>query len=61
MLQKQFNAMWELSNYIDTLSDAEYEEFIEDYTEEEKAKIRFYFRPTKEDNKKMRKIIKNTF
>lgn len=53
--------MWELSNYIDTLSDAEYEEFIEDYTEEEKAKIRFYFRPTKEDNKKMRKIIKNTF
>lgn len=53
--------MFEMQNYIDTLSDAEYEEFIEDFTEEQKAKIQFYFKPTKEDNKKMRQYIKNTF
>lgn len=53
--------MFEMQNFIDTLSDAEYNEFVSDYTEEEKAKIQFYFKPTKEDNKKMRQMIKNTF
>lgn len=53
--------MLEMHNYIDNLSDEEYNEFIKDYTEEQKANIQFYFRPTEKDNKEMRKMLKNTF
>lgn len=51
----------EFSDFIDTLSDAEYNDFIQEFTEAEQERIRFYFRPTKEDNKKMNKLIKQYF
>ena len=50
-----------LSEYIDTLSDAEYNDFIQEFSETEQERIRFYFRPTKEDNKAMQRYIRQYF
>ena len=60
-IQRHFRAYMEFSDYIKKLTDAEYQDFISDFTEEEKEKIQFHFRPTKEDTKKMNKLLKKYF
>ena len=59
--QRHFRAYMEFSDYIKKLTDAEYQDFISDLTEEEQEKIQFHFRPTKEDSKKWNKIFKQYF
>lgn len=58
---RHFRAYTDFSNFIESLTDAEYNDFIADFTEEEQEKIRFYFRPTKEDSKKWNKLFKQYF
>ncbi len=58
---RHFRAYMDFSNFIESLTDAEYNDFISDFTEEEQEKIRFYFRPTKEDSKKWNKLFKQYF
>ena len=59
--RRHFRAYMEFSDYIKKLTDAEYQDFISDLTEEEQEKIQFHFRPTKEDSKKWNKIFKQYF
>ena len=59
--QRFFRAYMDFSNFIESLTDAEYQEFIADFTEEEKEYIRFHFRPNKEDSKKWNKLFKQYF
>lgn len=60
-IKRHFRLYMEFSDYIESLTDAEYQEFIADFTEEEQEKIRFNFRPTKEDIKKQNQLFKKYF
>ena len=46
------------SFYVDTLSDAEFNNSIKEYSKEEQEKIRFFLKPTEKDYKKMQKYAK---
>ena len=58
LLQKQFNAMWELSNYIDDMNDTEYKDCISEFSEAEQERIGMLFRPTKKQKKELFKHFK---
>lgn len=58
---KHFRAYMEFSSFIDSLSDAEYQDFISDFTEAEQEYIRYNFRPTKEDTKQQNRLFKKYF
>ena len=57
ILRQQLNAYMYLSDYIDTLSDAEYKEFLQEYTEAEQERIQFLFKPTPKQQKQLFKTF----
>lgn len=60
-IRRYFKNYMDFSNFIDSLTDAEYKDFISDFTEEEQEKIRYNFRPTKEDTKQQNRLFKKYF
>ena len=54
--QELFSFM-NLSEYINTLSDAEYSDFIKEFTEEEQERIQFLFKPTPKQQKQLFKMF----
>lgn len=59
--RRSFEKHLEIQNFIDSLTDEEYKDFVADFTEEQQNEIRFRYRPTKEDTKKWNKILKQYF
>lgn len=59
--RKEFVNYMKFSDFIESLTDAEYQDFISEFTEEEQELIRFHFRPTKEDSKKWHQLFKQYF
>lgn len=57
-LKRQFEAYMNVSNYISSLSDTEYKDFISDFTEAEQEEIQRRFKPTKEHQKEVLKHFK---
>lgn len=60
-IRRSFERHLQLQDFIDSLTDEEYKDFVADFTEEQQEEIRFRFRPTKEDTKKWDKILKQYF
>lgn len=57
-LKRQFEAYMNVSNYISSLNDTEYKDFISDFTEAEQEEIQRRFKPTKEHQKEVLKHFK---
>lgn len=57
-LKRQFEAYMNVSNYISSLDDTEYNDFISDFTEAEQEEIQRKFRPTKQQQKEVLKQFK---
>ena len=59
LIKKQFDVLERISNFIDSLTDTEYQLFLSDFSEAEAELINFYFKPTEKQLKKMAKKIKS--
>lgn len=54
-IRKRLDMFIKIQNYVDSLSNKEFEEFIEEYTVEQQEYIKRIFKPTKKDIKKLLK------
>lgn len=58
LIKKQFNIMLKISDYIDSMNDIEYKDFMSDYSEAEQQTIEKIFKPSKKQIKDMCKNLK---
>ena len=54
-IRKQMNTIIKLQEYIDSLSNVEYKEFIIDFSKEQQEYIRRIFKPTIQETKRLLK------